>query len=338
MLLHIQHQLPGKLSPSLGHGSLLQQLRSLIANKRVLAGVTDRKPVLSCATVCPSKCYHQNSDAKRLLAGRSNAPFYKCFSSSLKKEGFQIKSVEGTEILQKVLEKNRQLLQEKKNVIIQDIRERKEKVKERVEEVIERENVMTIPNLLCVGRIVLSPYLGYVIVQSEFSLAMGMLVVAGLTDLADGFIARNWPGQASRLGSFLDPMADKILVGSLVISMSCADLLPLWLSGMILFRDVFLIAAGFVIRYISLPQPRTLSRYFDVTHATAQLEPTFISKVNTAVQLATVAITLGAPIWSYVDHPYLHGLWYLTGVTTAAAALSYIINKDTYKILKKQSK
>lgn len=80
---------------------------------------------------------------------------------------------------------------------------------------------------------------------------------------------------------------------------------------------------------------RTLSRYFDVTHATAQLAPTFISKVNTAVQLVAVATTLGAPIWSYVDHPYLHGLWYLTGFTTVAAALSYIINKDTYKILKK---
>lgn len=254
MFVHVQHQLPCKLS-SLGNGALLQQLRSLIVNKRVLVSTTRRKPVFWCATVCPSKLYHQNSEAKRLLAGSSNAPFYKCFSSSLKKEGFQIKSVEGAEILQKVLEKNKQLLQEKKNVIIQDIRERKEKVKERVEEVIERENVMTIPNLLCVGRIVMSPYLGYVVVQSNFSLAMGMLVVAGLTDLADGFIARNWPGQASRLGSFLDPMADKILVGSLVISMSCADLLPLWLTGMILFRDVFLIAAGFVIRYISLPQP-----------------------------------------------------------------------------------
>lgn len=73
-----------------------------------------------------------------------------------------------------------------------------------------------------------------------------------------------------------------------------------------------------------------------MTHATAQLAPTFISKVNTVVQLATVATSLGAPIWNYIDHPYLHGLWYLTGVTTAAAALSYLTVKDTFKILKKQ--
>uniref|UniRef100_A0A2M3ZM85 cardiolipin synthase (CMP-forming) n=1 Tax=Anopheles braziliensis TaxID=58242 RepID=A0A2M3ZM85_9DIPT len=178
--------------------------------------------------------------------------------------------------------------------------------------------------------------LGYVIVQSEFRLAMTLLIVAGLTDLADGWIARNWPNQASRLGSFLDPMADKVLVGSLVVAMSYIDLLPLWLTAMIVFRDVFLISAGFVIRYVSLPKPRTLSRYFDVTHATAQLAPTFISKLNTAVQLVTVATTLGAPIFGYLDHAYLHGLWYLTGFTTMAAAISYLTSKDTYKILRKK--
>ncbi|KXJ68463.1 probable cardiolipin synthase (CMP-forming) [Aedes albopictus] len=337
MLVNSVCQLPGRLLLSAGsNGTLLQRIPSTIAS-RVLTGTARRRLLFRCAFLSPACLYHQNrggDGGHRLLGPPPNAPFYKCFSSSLKKEDFQIKSVEGREILHNVLEKNKQLLQEKKKVIIQDIRDRKDKVKERVEEVIERENVATIPNLLCVGRIVMSPYLGYVIVQSDFRLAMGMLVVAGLTDMADGFIARNWPSQASRLGSFLDPMADKILVGSLVISMSYAELLPLWLTGMILFRDVFLIGAGFVIRYISLPQPRTLSRYFDVTHATAQLAPTFISKVNTAVQLVAVATTLGAPIWNYVDHPYLHALWYLTGFTTVAAAMSYIVNKDTYKILK----
>lgn len=71
----------------------------------------------------------------------------------------------------------------------------------------------------------------------------------------DGFIARNWTSQASKLGSFLDPMADKLLVGALVISLSYCNLFPVWLCAMIIFRDVFLIIAGFVIRYISLPPP-----------------------------------------------------------------------------------
>ena len=74
----------------------------------------------------------------------------------------------------------------------------------------------------------------------------------------DGQIARRWPSQASKAGSFLDPAADKVLMGSLVISMGYCELLPLWLAGVVLFRDVFLIAAGFVIRYISLPPPVNL--------------------------------------------------------------------------------
>lgn len=51
-------------------------------------------------------------------------------------------------------------------------------------------------------------------------------------------------------------------------------------------------------------------RYFDATHATAQLAPTFISKVNTAVQLLLVGSTLAAPVFDYVNHPALQGLWY----------------------------
>lgn len=267
-------------------------------------------------------------------------------SSSVKKPNFQMKTARSAELIQNVIDQKKKSWQEKKDDIqkfktklADDIKEKKEKVKEvreRVETVIERENVMTIPNLLCLGRVALTPYLGYVIVQGDFTLGMGILVVAGITDMLDGYIARNWPGQASRFGSFLDPMSDKILIGCLVISLTYCNLFPLWLTGMILSRDVLLILIGFIIRFKSLPPPRTLSRYFDVTHATAQLAPTFISKVNTAIQLAAVAISLGAPIFDYIDHPHIHYLWYFTGFTTVAAAMSYVLTKDTYKILKKQ--
>ncbi|GAB0094190.1 Probable cardiolipin synthase (CMP-forming) [Sergentomyia squamirostris] len=250
------------------------------------------------------------------------------------------KAIKGRELIQGVLEKKKESFIERKNVLVQDLRDKREKVREvreKVEEVIERENIMTIPNLLCVARGLMAPYLGYVIIQQDFTFAIGLLVAAGISDLLDGFIARNWPSQMSKAGSFLDPMADKLLMGSLVISLTYCNLLPIWLTATILFRDVFLIGAGFVIRYKSLPPPKTLSRYFDVTHVTAQLAPTFISKVNTVVQLIAVATSLGAPVWNYVDHPLLHGLWYLTGATTVAAAVSYIMAKDTYKIFRKRS-
>lgn len=268
------------------------------------------------------------------------------YCTEVKKSNIAIKSIKSRELIHEALEKKklqlketRQHLQERRQQLQENIRDTRDKVREKVEEVIERENIFTIPNALCVGRIVMSPYLGYLIVQGDFSLAMGLLVAAGLTDLADGFIARNWEGQKSNFGSFLDPLADKCLMSTLVIALGYCELMPLWLAVTILFRDVFLIGAAFVIRYKSLPpQHRTLSHYFDATHVTAQLAPTFISKVNTAVQLFTVAATLGAPVWSYIDHPALHGLWYLTGLTTAAAAISYMVKKDTYKYLKREMK
>lgn len=203
----------------------------------------------------------------------------------------------------------------------------------------------------------------------------------------DGLIARNWKSQASKLGSFLDPMADKMLVGSLVVSLTYCGLMPIWLSAMVILRDISLITAGFVIRYISLPPPvsviiillasrrirfdftlhrfsqRTIMRYFDATHVTAKLKPTLTSKVNTGVQLVCIAASLGAPMYGYVgkcqmdslhlplddwlqtkysphfsDHSLLHSLWYFTGFTTVAAALSYILSKDTYKIIKESKR
>ncbi|KAL3286503.1 hypothetical protein HHI36_001008 [Cryptolaemus montrouzieri] len=129
------------------------------------------------------------------------------------------------------------------------------------------------------------------------------------------------------MGSFLDPMADKVLIGTLFLTLTYADLIPIALTAMIIGRDILLVTAGFIIRYRSLPHPKTLGRYFDVTHATVQLAPTFISKVNTGVQLALVGSTLAAPVFHYVGHPFLEYLWYVTGATTIAAGLSYIISK-----------
>jgi len=275
-----------------------------------------------------------NTNRRQLETYLTSTAFY---CTQIKKNDLAVKTVKSTELLQEALVKKRQQLQEKKLQIQENIRDTRTKVRERVEEVIERENIFTIPNGLCIGRIIMSPYLGYVIVQGDHSLAMGLMVAAGLTDLADGWIARNWKGQKSNFGSFLDPLADKTLMATLVLSLGYCHLMPIWLAVTILFRDAFLIAAAFVIRYRSLPSThRTLSRYFDATHVTAQLAPTFISKVNTVVQLFAVAASLGAPIWNYVDHPALHGLWYLTFSTTVIAAISYMVKKDTYKYIRRE--
>ncbi|XP_066033788.1 cardiolipin synthase (CMP-forming) isoform X2 [Chamaea fasciata] len=141
------------------------------------------------------------------------------------------------------------------------------------------ENPWTIPNILSMARMGLAPVLGYLIVEENFDVALGVFVLAGVTDLLDGFIARNWANQKSALGSALDPLADKILISVLYVSLTCANLIPVPLTSMILLRDAALIAAVFYVRYKTLSPPRTLSRYFNPCYATAQLKPTFISKI-----------------------------------------------------------
>ncbi|KAG6461689.1 hypothetical protein O3G_MSEX012796 [Manduca sexta] len=150
-------------------------------------------------------------------------------------------------------------LKVKKEFIIKDILETRDKVKEKLEEVVERENAFTIPNILCVTRIVMSPYLGYIILQDNYNVALGLLVFAGVTDLLDGWIARNWKGQSTKMGSFLDPMADKVLIATLFITLTWQNLIPLALTLLIVGRDAALVIAGFVIRYMSLPPPVSIA-------------------------------------------------------------------------------
>lgn len=85
-------------------------------------------------------------------------------------------------------------VQERKDVLVKDLREKKMKVQDKVqekvrvmEEIVERENIFTIPNLLCVGRGILAPIVGYQIIEQQFMLSMGLLAFAGLTDLVQYF-------------------------------------------------------------------------------------------------------------------------------------------------------
>ncbi|KAE8600873.1 hypothetical protein XENTR_v10013432 [Xenopus tropicalis] len=117
------------------------------------------------------------------------------------------------------------------------------------------ENPWTIPNLLSMTRIGLSPVLGYLVVGEDFNLALGLFVFAGITDLLDGYIARNWANQKSALGSALDPLADKILISVLYVCLTYANLIPVPLTIMIILRDIALIAAVFYVRYKTLPPP-----------------------------------------------------------------------------------
>ncbi|XP_059157514.1 uncharacterized protein LOC131941922 [Physella acuta] len=207
------------------------------------------------------------------------------------------------------------------------------KIKRKLEA--KKEDVRTIPNLLTTLRMASAPVLAYLVVHDHFGAACSIFVLAGLTDVLDGYIARNFKNQRTALGTALDPLADKLLVSFLGISLTSAGLIPVPMLALILLRDAGLIVASFYIRYISLAPPKTLSRYFDVSHVTAKLYPSNISKVNTGLQLSYLAATLASPVFDFVGSPWLEGFMYLTAVTTFMSGVDYVLTwRRRLKIIK----
>ncbi|VDK56204.1 unnamed protein product [Anisakis simplex] len=147
------------------------------------------------------------------------------------------------------------------------------------------------------------------VVEEYFTVGLYLLSIAGITDLLDGLIARHIKGQSSLLGSVLDPVADKLLVSTLFITLTYVNLIPLLLTIIVISRDICLITGGFVKRYRLLVPPITLKRYFDPSVSPVKVAPTMVSKVNTALQLSLVACSLASPVFGFVGYPYLTALW-----------------------------
>ena len=133
-----------------------------------------------------------------------------------------------------------------------------------------------IPNIITVFRILLVYPVNYFLLERSFNLALGLFVLAGLSDGLDGFLAKHYHWQ-SRLGSYLDPLADKLLLVSTFLSLSWMGLVPLWLTVAVILRDMIILSGA--IAYYFLLRP-------------FEGQPHWTSKVNTFFQLLLVVSVL----------------------------------------------
>ncbi|CAK7274428.1 hypothetical protein SEPCBS119000_006164 [Sporothrix epigloea] len=212
------------------------------------------------------------------------------------------------------------------------------------------ENIYTVPNFLTVARLIAAPFVGYFIVTDQPGFALSLLVAAAATDLLDGWIARRWQLHTV-VGSVIDPMADKVLMTVLAVSLAAQGSLPMWLAALVLGRDVGLGFAAIYYRWVSLPPPKTFTRYWDFSLPSAEVRPTTVSKYNTFLQLALMGVTTAAPVLAASDGtvaallggpydltPALTVMQYVVAVTTVWSGASYIYSKDAVKILTKKGK
>lgn len=199
------------------------------------------------------------------------------------------------------------------------------------------ENIYTLPNILTFSRLLSAPVVGYLIIHEQHLPALALFVYAGITDLVDGWIARKWNLQTV-VGTVIDPMADKTLMTVVTVCLAVKAALPVPLAVLILGRDAVLGLVALYYRYISLPAPKTLARYWDFSLPSAEVRPTGISKVNTALQLGLVGWTMGGmaiggDLGMWGEGGALRAMWYLVGTTTVWSGASYIYTKDAVKIL-----
>ena len=127
-----------------------------------------------------------------------------------------------------------------------------------------------LPNAISIMRIALILPILVLFVNAEFGWALGLFVVAGLSDGVDGYLAKNF-GWQSRLGGFLDPAGDKLLVAWSFGTLAYLGHIPVWLAVIVILRDIVIVAGSFMYHYLV----RRLEG-----------EPTRISKLNTGLEFA----------------------------------------------------
>lgn len=171
---------------------------------------------------------------------------------------------------------------------------------------------MTIPNLLSLLRMGLVPLFIIALVEEEPARALWIFVVAGITDGLDGFIARFYH-QQSHLGTYLDPIADKLLLTSAYVMLAIPPAagglaIPVWVSILVIARDVLIVIVALIL-YVAL----------DIGH----FPPAVIGKVTTVVQVATVILVLLARTSAGFQVPALAAI-YATAIFTVASGFVYI--------------
>ncbi len=168
--------------------------------------------------------------------------------------------------------------------------------------------MINLPNILSFARLLAAPVAIMLMLEGRFTACFWLFVAAGVTDAVDGWIATRFDAR-TEFGAYLDPLADKALVVSTYLMLGYLGHIPSWLVVLVVFRDV-LIIGGAMVAYVILGDFRS--------------RPLIISKVNTAVQIALVAIVL-ARLGLDIGQPKFDlALAYVAGATTFLSGFAYL--------------
>ncbi len=167
---------------------------------------------------------------------------------------------------------------------------------------------INIPNFITLGRIMSVPVIFWLLLSGQNKIAFFVFVAAGISDAVDGFLAKrfNW---ATELGSYLDPLADKLLIVSIFIALGVRGELPLWLVIAVVSRDILIVTA--VLLAWLLDQR-------------VRIKPLAVSKANTLLQIVLAATVLADEAFALgLDTSRLVLVW-ITGALTLLSLAAYL--------------
>ena len=167
---------------------------------------------------------------------------------------------------------------------------------------------LSIPNLITLARILLVPVVVWAIASNQMLFAFLLFAAAGVSDAVDGFLAKRF-GMASELGAYLDPLADKVLIVSIYVSLGITNVIPAWIVILVVSRDFMIVGAIILSWLIDRP---------------VKIKPHMVSKANTAVQIVYACLVLGSHGLDINAEPVLTLVMALVAVLTLVSVGLYL--------------
>ena len=166
-----------------------------------------------------------------------------------------------------------------------------------------RERLASLPNLITLGRLLLVPVVVLMIAGGLWGGACVVFVLAGLSDAADGWLAKTFDLQ-TELGATLDPLADKALLTSIYATLAVVGVVAAPLAILVVARDLLIVAAIVFSGFVGRP---------------VTIQPLLVSKVNTALQIGFAAAVLGCKGFAWpLDAWLLSASWGIAVLTLAS--------------------
>jgi cardiolipin synthase len=158
-----------------------------------------------------------------------------------------------------------------------------------------------VPNLLTMLRLFALPFLVIEILDGHWIVGFSLMMVAGITDAFDGLLARLLH-QHTRLGEYLDPIADKLLLSTLFLTLTHVGLIPRYVSVLVFSRDLGILL---------------ISSLLYVTNILRDFRPSLFGKINTFVQIVVVVGVMGSEVWR-IPHLVQIDFWLLRLIAVLA--------------------